>query len=559
MVKLTIVAGPNRGATYTLQEGETSVGRNSQNVIVIPSSKVSKRHCVLQVNGGEVSVVDQGSSNGTFVNGVLSKSKDLNGGDRISVGDCVFQVVKPGAAQPVGPPGGAGGFDNVVSFPGGGTNGGGVPGMPMGGVPGNAAPDFNAGFDPAQASAQPNMAESVDEDPTPTDLKGKVFWLFERFVMPTFYSINFKNEWRIVTAALFGVFVLVSLVISVYPLIEANNRTIRIETARRAQLMARQLVDLNSAAMRAKAETKTTIGNLGREPGTVAVLLTDLDSRVIAPANQSNQYLAGGPVASKVVASANLFKQGRETGTVGVAGNTVVAVEPVKVFNPRQGRNIVVAMAVAALDTSISTPDLGSIGIIYSKALIMTGVLGLFLLLVLYRLTVKPFEVLGEDIDKVLTGDLGQVTREFKMEETRPLYDLIDSALHRIPKEGDEGEMGGGLNAEDFVTAARTLGDVAAYGLVLCDESRNVLYVNEAFEDISGIRNDEAAGHDLGSVARDQAFAALVSDLFDSVQMGGGSTGDDFEFGGIPYRMHAVSFGNGSAKGYLLAAVRSEE
>ena len=49
MYRLTVVAGPNRGTSYPLHEGETTVGRLSVNSIVLNSSKVSKRHCVLVV------------------------------------------------------------------------------------------------------------------------------------------------------------------------------------------------------------------------------------------------------------------------------------------------------------------------------------------------------------------------------------------------------------------------------------------------------------------------------------------------------------------------------
>ena len=38
MYRLTVVAGPNRGSSYPLHEGETTVGRLSVNSIVLNSS-----------------------------------------------------------------------------------------------------------------------------------------------------------------------------------------------------------------------------------------------------------------------------------------------------------------------------------------------------------------------------------------------------------------------------------------------------------------------------------------------------------------------------------------
>ena len=92
MYRLTIVAGPNRGATYFLEGEDVSIGRQDGNGIILASPKVSKRHCRLVVSNGEVTVQDEGSANGTFVNGAMVRSRKLKAGDRISVGDFVLDA-----------------------------------------------------------------------------------------------------------------------------------------------------------------------------------------------------------------------------------------------------------------------------------------------------------------------------------------------------------------------------------------------------------------------------------------------------------------------------------
>lgn len=68
MYKLTVISGPNRGTSYALQDGgELTIGRQSENSIVLNSSKVSKKHCTVQMSSGDVIIKDLGSSNGTFV------------------------------------------------------------------------------------------------------------------------------------------------------------------------------------------------------------------------------------------------------------------------------------------------------------------------------------------------------------------------------------------------------------------------------------------------------------------------------------------------------------
>src|SRR4051812_36800685 len=95
MYKLMVVAGPNRGTSYAVQEGQVTIGRQVGNVIVLESAKVSKHHCKLEIVGSEVVMRDEGSANGTFVNGVLTRERRINPGDRISVGEFILELTRP--------------------------------------------------------------------------------------------------------------------------------------------------------------------------------------------------------------------------------------------------------------------------------------------------------------------------------------------------------------------------------------------------------------------------------------------------------------------------------
>ena len=107
-----------------------------------------------------------------------------------------------------------------------------------------------------------------------------------------------------------------------------------------------------------------------------------------------------------------------------------------RILSTQAGRNITVGMAIVSVDTSLATPDLGEMGMTYSETLIFTGLLGGIILFILYKLTLKPLQVLNEDMDKVLKGDMPEVTHEFKFEELDQLWDIIGSALQRVPKGG---------------------------------------------------------------------------------------------------------------------------
>lgn len=553
MYKLTVVAGPSRGQSYAVQEGETSIGRQEGNAVVLTSAKVSKRHCVLVVSDGQVLLNDQGSSNGTFVNGVLAKSKSLNPGDRISVGEYVLELSRRPEASTRSVPAIAG-MGNVLQFP---TPqrpgaGGGFPGMPSAipGVPGTGG------------STDINSGGGIVANQPPKDLKGKIIWAFEHHVMPVFYSLNLKHEWRVICVGAMAVFAVGNLAVSVYPLIEQNRAALIREMGKRASFMAKQIAEHNAPAIASRAETKTEIGSAENADGVRVALLTDLDSRILAPGTKLNQYLTSGPEAAMAIKAKQAFINGRETGIVAECDEeTICAVEPVRIVSQTAGRNVTVGMAIVSIDSSLATPDLGEMSMTYSETFILTGLLGALILLILYRVTLKPLRQLNEDMDQVLKGDLSQVTHEFKFEELNPLWDLINSALQRVPRgtSGVGGALGSaGPTTEELAGPLRMFGEVASFPVLVCDGDKRVLYMNMPFEDVSGIRSDNSIGQEIASVARDQSFAQFVIDLFDRAMPGTEGVSEDNDFSGVSYKCRASCVGSGTSKCYVLAATRVE-
>lgn len=72
---------------YPLFEEGVQLGRDSERCEIILSREfVSRQHCALVPEDGDVAVVDLGTTNGTYVNGVRVQRQRLNEGDRIGLG-----------------------------------------------------------------------------------------------------------------------------------------------------------------------------------------------------------------------------------------------------------------------------------------------------------------------------------------------------------------------------------------------------------------------------------------------------------------------------------------
>jgi uncharacterized Zn finger protein (UPF0148 family) len=102
--RLVIKTGLNSGEAFDLFQEVMSIGRESNNDIIIKDSEISRNHARISRKGGVYVLEDLGSSNGTFVNQQrLTAPRKLVAGDEIGVGTNVVVTFQgPGAAATSG-------------------------------------------------------------------------------------------------------------------------------------------------------------------------------------------------------------------------------------------------------------------------------------------------------------------------------------------------------------------------------------------------------------------------------------------------------------------------
>src|SRR4029077_7739035 len=65
---LAVIEGPARGQVFRLSKARSVLGRSGAD-IVLYDPEVSRKHCAIEVRGSTATLIDLGTTNGTFVGG----------------------------------------------------------------------------------------------------------------------------------------------------------------------------------------------------------------------------------------------------------------------------------------------------------------------------------------------------------------------------------------------------------------------------------------------------------------------------------------------------------
>ncbi len=102
-----IIQSPSTERTYVqVKPGKTTLGRKSQNDIVIEDEAASREHAVLEFDraSNRLIIWDAGSTNGTFVNGKkIFKAQNLEHTDQMRIGAHLITVISKETASLVEP------------------------------------------------------------------------------------------------------------------------------------------------------------------------------------------------------------------------------------------------------------------------------------------------------------------------------------------------------------------------------------------------------------------------------------------------------------------------
>lgn len=99
MAKLSGMSGDFKGREYPIEQGEITIGRKTDNVILLDHPTISSHHCRILRSGDSCVLQDLDSTNGTRVNSRDVKESALHHKDLIQLGSIEFLFDAPELAS----------------------------------------------------------------------------------------------------------------------------------------------------------------------------------------------------------------------------------------------------------------------------------------------------------------------------------------------------------------------------------------------------------------------------------------------------------------------------
>jgi len=227
----------------------------------------------------------------------------------------------------------------------------------------------------------------------------------------------------------------------------------------------------------------------------------------------------------------------------------VIVSVPINILSPAKGINVPKALAVIIFSLEHISLDVGTIGVIFFEAFSTAIFLGLIFIYIVNRFTRHPLQVLNDDMDSALRGDIPEVPVKYKFIELEKLIHTINAALSRIPdlqhsKENEVIEATDNEQAiiDSILAPLQYLVTTSTIPRLYTDAEGKLRAMSSSFEELSGIHFDSANGESVSEAGRDEAFGAMMVDLMEKApSLGLEGVGEEYEFGSGLHKMHCLA------------------
>lgn len=531
MWSLRVLNGPQGGQIFNLKNGKNTLGRNSQCDVKVMVQGVSKLHCEIIVGQDSIKVIDNNSSNGTYVNGTRIQTATLRLGDKFSVHNVYLDVVPTPQLKA-----------NTEL-------------IRQQQVPQNFIPQPHSTLAHQQMPAnnmyqQPNpyahlsvVKEPKAERERPKDLKEKLEDYLNKVVLPGVYKLAQMFEMKLVLAGFVAAFIFAVTLFSLFPMITVSRDSIQSEAKKRAGSLARALADTNKRGISENNFSSLSTFSIEREDGVKeAIIISRTDGSIIAPASKAGRTL-DIPFLNEVQRSSRDIVKAIDATTIGASF-------PIEKYDMEKQEAVPVAFAVVIYDISILAMDDGIIVSLFMQNLIIATVFGSILFFFLYKLIEFPVTSLNRQLDLALREKSDNIENTFLFPPLQALAGNISSLLTRYLS--GEGQSQTSQN-KDF-EASMLIQHFRDPAFAITPQ-RKILNLNSNFESLAQNSVESLMAQGIDAIV-DQSLKINLNDLMQEATQIPNQIHQrelDMGRGTIVIRCHAVM--NGSEPDYFLFTI----
>jgi pSer/pThr/pTyr-binding forkhead associated (FHA) protein len=542
MWALRVLTGPQAGLVFDLKMGRNLIGRAQNCDIKLMSLGVSKEHSEITVFKEKIVITDLRSSNGTFLNGVRIQNGIIRLGDKLGIHDVLIDLIP---AQETRAP-----VPRVNTS----TTGIGVP-PPMPYYGGGAAPNLGVPLpQPMASSSAPAPLPAPAYSPGGVEaLKVKVEEYIEKVALPGVYKLPKLVEFRIVILGFVVLFIFVTTLLSMIPMVQITRTSIITESKRRAASIARTLATINQSALIQNSYSSLSTNAAETEEGVSQVMIVQQsDGMILTPASR-----AGTTPDLPFVHSA---RREMRPQTVQVDSNTIGASFPIGLFDPNTGEQSVKAHAIVMYDIGSLAFDDGRALSLFFQTLLIATVIGFLIYFFMYKLIEYPISLLNAQLDIALREKKDHTEVEFQFPALQALIGNINSLLSRyVHGDGDKsGNPSGSFFNKDG--EAENLVQIIGFPCVAISREGRIIACNAAFNQVARSESGQLAGQSVKQIpdtALQQNLEGLISKSRDNPRM---IHTDQLEFSGHLCVLSCQAFSsNGTDVDYFVVAVSPTE
>lgn len=525
-MKIEILKNGEVIETRELQDGQYHIGRSESNEICLKSNRISKQHGLLVIKNGKVAILDLGSSNGIFVNGILIKKQRITGNDQVLLGD--FQIR----------------LGRIVS-------------QARSGAQGNLAQKMEEDYLPQQDP-------QVEIQPQSQINPNKAAQLIEEKILIPLYGLMKTADWRWILGTIIISTLVASVLLGARPLYVWATESSKKEAVERAHTVVNQIVRENLRALQKGGDyARFSVDAWENVRGFEEIYILDgTTGNIIAPVKLFNKSLSDGYA---LLALKKVVEERQSQVTVDHSNGAVIVAQPIPqvLKDTSEGANSSVAAVV--LGKFQSSESITSVYDPVLEALIFAVFLGLLAYFLILKMVTHPIRQIQEQLDSALRGEPVSVRCEAKFEDLENLAQVINFSVSKLQQSGSGN--GNSIQVTDndaeesaYIKSVEEFDYGLSDGLLLLDREKKVVFVGHVLAELIGLKNQYAKGQNISDCCKDAGFAGTAIDLCERVI---GSLGENqdavLDINGVNRAMSAV--GHRSSSGdirFVLITVKIE-